>query len=281
MQNFIQFLIRFHALFLFLILEAFCLYLVTRQHHYQRAIIYKATDELTGTVYTGITGTRDYVGLKSVNDSLAIENARLRERLLMLELMQISRPDLLSDTTWMDSTRYEVFNYRAAKVINNSTDKITNFFTINKGSADGFRPEMGVIGPNGIVGVTKRVSENFTTAMSVLHKDLRISSLIKNKNYIGTLRWTGGNPNFALLTDIPKHVNPEVGDTVVTSYYSNFFPENLMIGTITDMDLDGGSNFYNITLRLSTNFNNIKHVYGVDFHEFNELKQLEQTTYSE
>ncbi len=281
MQNFIQFILRFHALFLFLILQGLCLYLITREHHYQRSIIYKATDELTGTVYTGVTGTRDYVGLKDVNDSLVAENARLRERMLMLELMQISRKDLQADTEWIDSTRYEVFKYRAAKVINNSTDRIGNFFTINKGSKDGFRPEMGIVGPNGIVGVTKRVSKNFTTAMSLLHKDLRISSLIKNRNYIGTLRWNGGDPNYARLTDIPKHVNPELGDTIVTSYYSNFFPDNLMIGTITDMSLDGGSNFYSITLKLSTNFNNIKYVYGVEFEKFNELQQLEQKTYSE
>ncbi len=284
MQNFIQFLVRFHAFFLFVGMQILCFYLIAQRHHYQRSILYNTFTESTGFLHNSVTGATDYVNLRTVNDSLIKENARLREQVLMHELLGIiAEQDSVSktDTIPIDSTRAKIYVYQAAKVINNSTNKLSNFITINKGREDGFRPEMGIVSNQGIVGITKNVSAHFSTIMSMLHKDMRVSAKIKINGYVGTLRWDGKDPQQAILTDIPKHVLLKEGDEIVSSGYSSFFPEGIPIGIIESFSLEQGGNFYRIEVALSTPFGNIDYVYGVDYQMQEEQKQLEEQSVNE
>ena len=93
---------------------------------------------------------------------------------------------------------------------------------------------------------------------------------IKKNNYFGSLNWDGEDIRFAKLKEIPFHVNLEIGDTIITSGYSLIFPENILIGTISSFDKVKGGDFYDITVKLSTDFNNINNIYVI-----NNLKKIE------
>ena len=47
-----------------------------------------------------------------------------------------------------------------ARVISNSIDKLDNFITLDKGAADGVRPDMGVVCGTGVVGIVYLVSQH-------------------------------------------------------------------------------------------------------------------------
>ena len=118
---------------------------------------------------------------------------------------------------------------------------------------------MAVVSSEGVVGVIYGASNKFSTVISLLNTNLSISSKIKKNDYFGSLAWDGNDYRHAILNEIPYHVNIEIGDTVVTSGHSSIFPENVMIGVIEDFTTKGG-NFYEINVRLSTNFKRIRYI---------------------
>ena len=79
------------------------------------------------------------------------------------------------------------------------------------------------------------------------------------------------------LQDIPKHAKLSIGDTIVTSGYSNIFPENIKIGTIISYESEGNTNFLNISVKLFTDFTNIDFVYIVDTLFKSERELIENT----
>ena len=78
---------------------------------------------------------------------------------------------------------------------------------------------MGVICPDGVVGIVKDVSEHYCSVISFLHKDSRISARIRKNGYIGSMVWGGTDDAHGQLTDIAKHVKLAPGDTIVTSSF--------------------------------------------------------------
>src|SRR5690349_2558526 len=77
MRNLFLFLYRYHAFFLFLLLQIICLYLIIQNNSYQRAVFYNVSDEVVGrtmSLYHEVTG---YLSLGEQNKKLAEENARL------------------------------------------------------------------------------------------------------------------------------------------------------------------------------------------------------------
>ena len=53
------------------------------------------------------------------------------------------------------------------------------------------------------------------------------------------------------------------GDTIVTSSFSNIYPEGVTIGVVSEIVKSRAENFYDITVKLSTNYKNLEYVYVV------------------
>jgi rod shape-determining protein MreC len=136
---------------------------------------------------------------------------------------------------------------------------------------------MGVISSDGVVGIIIETSENYSLGISLLNQYFRLSSKIKSSNIHGTIRWRGYNPRIVHLEYIPLHIPVQVGDTVITSSYSNYFPEGYHIGKIIDVkDPKDGQGFHEILVLLSTDFYKLENVYLVKNQHQSELKTLNQ-----
>ena len=271
MRNLISFLIRFNAFFIFLLLETVALIFVFRSHTYHRTGFLNSAGHITGNVFETYFQFGEYLNLKEVNLQLMEENARLRERTDMMYTA-----DFNSTIEVCNDTGILMYEYIPVKVINNSTDRISNYLTLNKGSRDGIRKDMGVITSSGVVGIINRVSADFSTAMSILHKDSRISIKIKRFNYPGTMFWNGGNPSVAELSGIPQHLPLAVGDSIITSGFSAIFPENLPVGIISEIESTKGSSFYEIKVLLSANLQTLQYAYVVNNLFYEQQQQLEK-----
>jgi len=167
------------------------------------------------------------------------------------------------------------YTYIPAQVISNSVNKQYNFVTIDRGSNHGIKPEMAVISPRGVVGVVYSVSANYATVISLLNRDFMLSVKIRKNNYFGPLAWEGINPEIASLTEIPYHVNVQKGDTIVTSGYSTIFPEGLLVGVVSDFQIEK-SNFYRINVELSEKFRQLTYVYVINNLLSDEQINLEE-----
>ncbi len=278
MRSLFRFLLRNYFLMMFLALEFLSLVLIVSFNNYQRVAFFNSSNNLAGTVYERFSHLDDYFSLGRINARLAAENAALRKKLqerIMLQ-EQIQTPKFRPDT--VDTPKYI---FTSAKVINNSTNKQFNYITLNKGSRQGIKPDMGIINEQGLVGVITNVSPNYSTGLSLLNLRLSIPAKITKNNCFGALVWDGEHYNTADLKEIPFHVMVNVGDTVVTSGYSTIFPEGIMIGTISRWENESGTNFYNIKVELSTDFKRLKYVEVVQNTKRNELIKLESNNVGE
>ncbi|HNX55107.1 MAG TPA: rod shape-determining protein MreC [Prolixibacteraceae bacterium] len=276
MRSLFRFLLRNYFILMFLALEAFSFSLLVSYNNYQRVTFINSTNNIVGTIYERFSHLDDYFSLSRTNARLAAENAALRKLLQKQVMLRERNPIMRPDT--VDAPAYV---FTAAKVISNSVNKQFNYITINKGSRQGIKPDMGVIGPDGVIGVITNVSPNYATGLSLLNKRFSIPAKLTKNNYTGNLAWDGEHANTADLKEIPFHIMVNVGDTVVTSGYSSIFPEGIMIGIVTKWDQEGGTNFYNIKVELSTNFRTLKYVEVVKNTKQDELKKLESNNVGE
>ncbi|HPB25729.1 MAG TPA: rod shape-determining protein MreC [Bacteroidales bacterium] len=273
MRPLLQFFLKHINFFLFLLMEFFAFFYIVKSNYYQQSVFINSANAITGGIFSIQSNLTDYLSLKIINKRLAEENARLRNNQRSAFLSTNNKTFVVDDTLYQQQ-----YEYTEARVVANTTNKINNYITLNKGFNHGIRKEMGVITPLGVAGIVKDVSANFCTVTSVLHSKSKISAKIKKNNYIGTLVWEGGDYRLANLKDIPTHVKIASGDTIVTSGYSLIFPGGLMIGTVYFYDSNKDNDFYNIKIRLSTDFNKISYVYIVKSLMKPELEELKIKT---
>jgi rod shape-determining protein MreC len=273
MRNLFNFIARHYFFFLFVALQVVAFAMIFQNNYYQRSAFVNSSNYLAGNVYELRSNISSYFNLKQVNQQLVRENAILLESIPGTFLKTDQQVFTLSDSQYRTQ-----FSYYNAKVINNSVRNRNNYMTLNKGRIHGIKPDMGVITPQGVIGIVKEVSGNFSSVISFLHSDVQISAKIKKNDQLGTVLWEGYDYKNATMLYIPPHVQLNKGDTIVTSGFSSIFPEGIMIGTIADYEIRRGDNFFTIDVELSVDFNQINFVYIVKNIYKEELMKLEEST---
>ncbi len=278
MQNLIIFIRRYFNVFLFVVLEIICLSLVFNHQEYQQTIWLHSSNGLTGKLFQKINSIKQFVHLQKANNVLSQQNVKL----LNQNASSFTSPDTAKGIK-KDTAGKRQYRYYRAEVVNNSISQVFNYITIHRGRKQGIKPDMGVIGPAGVVGIVRNVSANYAVVMSLLNRKARISALLPRGGNFGTVVWNTSppNPHFGQLLDIPKNMPVKKGDTVVTSGYSAIFPRGLSIGYVTKVGLPSGSNFYQIDIKLATDFQSLQYVYVIENLNAKEQKGLEKKTENE
>ncbi len=272
MRNILRFILKYHFLLLFLFLEVLSFYLVINYNDLHKEQFLNSSGRVATSLFEVSSSFSDHFSLKRANAELSRENALLRSQLFNYDSKKNSSLDY--ENLEVDT----IVNFIPSKVVNNSVNKLHNYLTIDKGLNDGIKPGMGVISARGLVGITRNVSKNYATITSLLNTQIKISSKLRDSHYFGTLYWSGQSIKHATLSEIPSHAEVEIGDAVVTSGFSSIFPENILIGTIEDFELNRGKGFYDITVRLSVDFSNLTYVETIDNYRKEERLQLENKT---
>jgi len=280
MRNIFLFIRRFFNLLLFLALEALAIYTLSVYNKTHQAFFGNVANEVTGTISEKYNRVEYYFRLKKTNEQLAAENANLRKMLNT----SFEAPDtgriVIIDSLAKDTLGVRKFNFLAAKVVNNSVSQENNYITLHRGSKQGVRVDMGVIGPDGIVGKVILVSDNYSRVMSLLNRKSRVSTMLQKGLYTGDLEWDGKEPDYLTLNKIPKSAKVQKGDTVLTSNVSAklSFPPGIMVGRVTEISTDPSSNFYTLKIKSATNFYTLQYVYLTDNLLWEEQKALEAKT---
>ena len=271
MRNLIRFIVRYNFVIIFVIIEFASLSIAFQYNQYQKAGVVSLIQNITGFYHSKIFSITEYLNLRETNERLALENSRIKN---ILE--KAYRSDEIFFYKQVDADSKQQYYMTSAKIINNSVNKKQNFLTLNKGTEQGVRPGMAVVSSEGVVGVIYGASNKFSTVISLLNTNLSISAKIKKNEYFGSLAWDGNDYRHAILNEIPYHVNIAKGDTIVTSGYSLIFPEGILVGVIENYTTKGG-NFYEITVRLSTNFKRIIYINVISNLSKREQLELENS----
>lgn len=271
MRNFIELIIRYRNFLTFLVLEVVCFVLIIRNNPEQRRILFSSASLYTGKFFDVYASGLDYLDLKKENARLENENQKLKQA-----IQKLTGVDVIAIDTFLNDSQQPTYSYISAKIIKNSIINPDNLIAVNRGKAEGVDAHMGIIGHKGIVGITVAASEEYALAMSILHRQTRISAKLKSTDYFGSLVWRqDSDPTVMDLEDIPKHAKISIGDTVQTSGYSSMFPPGIPIGTVFQDSLQPGNNFYNIKVKLINDLSKTENVYVVKNFDQEEIKQLE------
>lgn len=256
MRAIFRFLFSLRLIFLFIALETIAVVLIVRQNAFHRASFFNSSNAVSGKLYSSVANVTYFFSLRTINDSLAAENSRLRSKLLNQRKAEVTEW-LVNDSSALGIPQY---TYTTAKVLNSTIGYRSNYLTLNKGSKAGIEARMAVVSQDGVVGIVKDVSEHFSTVISILNKNARISAKLVSSGTTGTIVWDGTNYRVANLIEIPVHVDVAEGDTVSTSQYSNIFPENIFIGVVKEVQKSESASTYQIKIQLGTDYQRLSFV---------------------
>ncbi len=275
MHRLLLFLVRYSAPGLFLLLEIVSFSLFVNNGRYAGSVFFSSSNAVIGRIYTVSGYVSDFFKLRLNNEELNEENVRLKNYVVDLENRLALAQAGLSDTVYFVEPEKEA-EYIAARIVHNTTNRMLNYITLNRGAADGVTSDMGVVGAQGVVGIVRATSERFSTVVSLLNPTMQVSCKIKRSGSPGFLSWDGHDYRYAHLTDILRHENVYKGDTVVTSGLTTTFPEGLLVGIIEEFTLDEGSASYDIKVRLATDFRRVSDVKVIRYLNREEQETLEQ-----
>ncbi len=276
MQQIISFLYKNKLFILFLLLETLAVVFTIQSHSFHKSKFVNSANFISGGIYDRVNNFKEFLLLKKENKRLSEENAYLRN---LLDLRE--KDSGVTDLEFVDTTRYlQKYQYTSAKVINNNYRKNNNYLTIDKGSASGIEADLGVINSKGIVGITKSVSKNYATVLSVLNVNSRINAKLLHSDHFGSLSWDNEDFNVVQLQDLPVQASIYVGDTIVTGGKSTIFPEGIPIGTIRDFRTRNNRYEY-INVALFNDMSSIGYVQVVKNFDKLEILNLEEKSTNE
>ena len=276
MNNLINIFIKNSSWFIFAFYVILSLGLLFQSNPFQQSVYLTSANGTVATISKGINGASNYFHLKEINEDLNLQNAAqkqeilaLKEQLTKLELQYGEKPG--SEVSGKGN-----YSFISAHVISNSVVNPSNYITIDKGSADGIEPYMGVMDMNGVVGIVDAVNTHSARIMSMLHPDTKITCTLKGNGNFGLLVWDGKTTDHAILKDLPKVDEYHVGDTVVTSSSSLSFPEGFMVGVVERISpTTKDDSFMTLIVKLSCKITKLSNVHVIKNNMKEELKQLE------
>ncbi|KRO67475.1 MAG: hypothetical protein ABR84_07850 [Cryomorphaceae bacterium BACL21 MAG-121220-bin10] len=270
MQQIIDFFIRNKNFLLFALLFVIALQRTRSAHSFHQTRYFGSTHAISGAFLNWKASLTNYLDLMEQNELLAQENKTLRAQLL-------NPINTLGKGSVSEPYHFDHVALHSAKVINNNFHKTKNQLTLDQGRLDGITLDMGVLSPQGVIGIVTHVSDHYALVQSILNTQSRIVAKFQKSQHFGTLVWEGRDPGAMQLLEIPKIAPIAIGDTLVTDGRSTIFPEGLPIGRVVALTQETSNDYYTITVAPFTDMTSIKHVYTVQRNDALEILTLEQT----
>jgi rod shape-determining protein MreC len=278
MKNIIGFIRQNFTFLTFLILQIVSLVMLSSYNKTYETFFGGWSNQVTGNINKKYNGWSYYFNLSNTNAQLIAENVALRNQLGQNFSPIDSSKKLGTLVLRKDSLeKTRKFYYYPAKVVGNTFTLQKNYIIIERGSLQGVKKDMAAISPEGsIVGVVVEVNENYSKIMSLLHRNSKVSAMLKRDKIAGSIEWDGADPSVLILKNISKSAAPKIGDSVLTSPYSSNFPSQLMVGKVTSILKDPSSNYLTLNVKSTTNFFNLEYIYLVENRRMAEQKNVEK-----
>lgn len=259
-MNLLDFIRKYNFVLLFVLFEAVSMLLLFRFNSYQGSVWFSAANGGVAAVnglYADVVG---YLNLKEVNRELTDQNVALQRE---TELLRQALVTATSDTTLTEKLmrqRLQGYTLLPAKVVSNSAERADNYLVIDKGEDDGVKPEMGVVGGGGVVGIVYLTGPHHSLVIPVTNRKSSISCRIRGQNYFGYLQWDGRSMMSAFVDDVPRYAKVQLNQAVETSGYSAVFPPGIFVGRIRKISNSADGQSYRLDVTLGTNFANLRDV---------------------
>lgn len=260
MRTILEFLRRYNYLFLFLVLEAVSFTLLFRFNSYQGNVWLTAAGRVTARLNALYGEGESYLNLRYVNSDLVHRNILLQQQNEKLREALAKRGGASHFTDSLTQQAAADLSMTAANVVSSITQRRNNYIVVNRGTADGIRPEQGVVGGQGVVGIVYLCEEHNSLVIPLTNRRSNLSCRVRGGNYFGSLTWDGKDLRYATLDDIPRYAKVKKDDIVETSGFSAVFPPGLFVGRVTEVRNSSDGQSYTLIVHLGTDFSTLRDV---------------------
>jgi rod shape-determining protein MreC len=277
MRNIFLFLKKYAILLLFLFLQMISLVMLFSYNDFHQTVYWTLSNDLSGDINERINVVEEFISLKTENENLRAQNALLLEQLSVSNMQPDTTSQVENALMIKDSTKVtRQFIYMPAKVLSSSVFLQQNYIMLHRGSDQGIKPNMAVVGIGGLIGTVVYASKNISLVMSLINRDSKVIAVLKKGSGLGEISWDGKNPSILLLSKVPKTINVNKGDSIVTSPYSDRFPPGILIGFVDKVDFDQETNTFRLKVKTAIDFNSVQHAYVVNNLMQPEIDQLKE-----
>ena len=207
-------------------------------------------------------------------EALRDVNVTLMEEVMQLRRLRQENMELRRKIGFRDRSSLPLV---PAEIVGKNLSVGQNLITIDAGEDDSIAVNMPVINEEGLVGRIIATTSRYSIAMTAMHRDFRATAKIKRSRIDGIAGWEDGDR--LQLKNVWKTADAIVGDTVVTSEYSNVFPPEIIIGVIRNIGPGEGGLFSHIELESRVDFQSLERVFVVRYRKNPMRAQLEERVY--
>ncbi|MCB0728792.1 MAG: rod shape-determining protein MreC [Ignavibacteria bacterium] len=220
-----------------------------------------------GAIQSGFSAVPNVFQIQKENDFLREKNIELSNEVSALKEAKLENLRL---TKSLGLKSKNISGVVIAKIVNKTLVQTRNTITLNVGESDSVRINMPVITDDGLVGRIVSASSNYSIAQILYNRSLNVSVKVQRSRVDGILNYDGaGN---LVINNVPKSADVKVGDVVITSEYSNYFPAGIPVGTVIEEgNLD--NLFKKVVLKPSVNFTTLEEVFVL--RHLPEMERLE------
>lgn len=192
--------------------------------------------------------------LREQVDALTTENNYLQEERYEFERLQ---------ELYKLDQNYAEYEKTAAHVIGKDAGNWFGTFTIDKGSKDGIEVNMNVLAGSGLVGIVTDVGPTWAKVRSIIDDSSNISAMAISTSdtciVSGNMALMGtGQIAFSQMENNDNVV--AVGDQIVTSYISDKYLQGILIGSVSEVNVDSNNLTRSGYITPAVDFKNIQEV---------------------
>ena len=200
--------------------------------------------------------------LKEENEQLKKEIQQLNQRMVDFETYKNENLYLKEYLEIKEEHSEESFEFVPSTVIGVDPENPFNSFTIDKGELDGISQKDTVITADGLVGIVSEVGLTYSKVTTILDISIDVGAKDARTGDIGIV---AGSPKLSpnkqtKMSHIPKVSGVGKGDIIITTGVGGIYPEGLIIGKVSDVQIEEHGKSLYAVIEPAANMDNIREV---------------------
>jgi len=191
--------------------------------------------------------------VKEENNRLTEENLKLKFQLSQLASIQRENEELRSLLALAPVDKYDL---ESVLIVGRDVNGQREVVYLSKGSKQGIQEGMGVVVGEGVlIGKISKVFAN-SSQMEFLVSDMRVNAEIVEAGAKGVV--VGRYETAALMEMIPRTVEVNKGDAIITSGVGKTLPRGLLIGYVAEVKPSSNQLFQEASIEFLVDFQKIR-----------------------